>query len=293
MRKIRRSIVFAACALALAAAGGCTGAEKGFDMCGEIGVVSREEGSGTRAAFTELFGIEQNNGDGRKFDNTTQSAVFTNSNSVMLSTVAGDPYAIGYISLGSTDNAVKALRINGAAATPQNVKNGSYRIARPFNIVVREDFSDSASDFIGFILSVDGQRVIEENGYIAVADAGAYTGSPDSGRIVVSGSSSLAFVMEKLKEAYTARNPGVKIELQQSDSSTGIMDAIDGICDIAMVSRELKDSERDKGLNSIIIAMDGIAVIVNRQNSVEELQSGQVRRIFTGELKTWSEVTGE
>ncbi|MGN0656872.1 MAG: substrate-binding domain-containing protein [Ruminiclostridium sp.] len=264
---------------------------KNFDSSKEIGVISREDGSGTRGAFIELFGIEQKNDAGEKVDYTTPNAVITDKTSVMMTTVSGDLYSIGYISLGSLNETVKAVKIDGTEASVANVSNGSYKISRPFNIAVKEGLSDVAQDFIDYIMSADGQAVIEANGYIKVSDAPEYKSSGKTGKIVVGGSSSVTPVMEKLKEAYCAINTGVTIEVQQSDSSTGISNAIDGICDIGMASRDLKDSETEKGLTSTVIAMDGIAVIVNNDNPTSELTSEQVQKIFTGETTTWNEVT--
>lgn len=272
--------------------GGSAGSGSSFDSSKSIGVVSREDGSGTRGAFIELFGVEQKNEAGEKVDMTTPSAVVTNSTSVMMTTVAGDPYSIGYISLGSLNDTVKALEIDGVKPSVDNIKNGSYKVSRPFNIATMPQLGSEAQDFIDYIMSADGQAVIEENGYIPVSDAPAYTGSVSSGKIVVSGSSSVTPVMEKLKEAYLAKNPGVTIEIQQSDSSTGMANAIDGTCDIGMASRELKDSELEKGLTSTVIAMDGIAVIVNNDCPADGLTSQQVKDIFTGEATVWSGILG-
>lgn len=284
--------------LALSALTGCKSApeddqsspEDAFDTSSSIGVISREDGSGTRSAFIELFGIEQKDADGNKVDFTTDMASITDSTSVMMTTVSGDLYSIGYLSLGVLNDTVKAIQIDGVDATTENIKSGDYKIARPFNIATKEDVSETARDFINFIMSADGQTVIEDNGYISVSDAEAYSASVDSGKIVVSGSSSVTPVMEKLKEAYLVKNPNVTIEIQQSDSSTGIMDTIDGTCDIGMLSRELKDSELEKGLISVTIAMDGIAVIVNNDSPVDGLNSEQVRSIFTGEATVWSDI---
>ncbi len=261
-----------------------------FDAENEIGVITREDGSGTRGAFIELFGIEETNDAGEKIDNTTDTAAVTNSTSVMMTTVAGDLYSIGYISLGSMNDTVKAVQIDGTDATAENIKDGTYKIARPFNIATKEGLSEAAQDFISFIMSADGQAVIEENGYISVAKAEPYGGKMDSGKIVVSGSSSVTPVMEKLKEAYLEKNPDVEIEIQQSDSSTGMSDAIDGTCDIGMASRDLKDSETEKGLTATVIAMDGITVIVNNDSPVEGLTSEQVKNIFTGDAVIWEDV---
>lgn len=284
--------------LALSALTGCKSApeddqsspEDAFDTSSSIGVISREDGSGTRSAFIELFGIEQKNADGNKVDFTTDMASITDSTSVMMTTVSGDLYSIGYLSLGVLNDTVKAIQIDGVDATTENIKSGDYKIARPFNIATKEDVSETARDFINFIMSADGQTVIEDNGYISVSDAEAYSASVDSGKIVVSGSSSVTPVMEKLKEAYLVKNPNVTIEIQQSDSSTGMTDTIDGTCDIGMLSRELKDSELEKGLISMTIAMDGIAVIVNNDSPVDGLNSEQVRSIFTGEATVWSDI---
>jgi phosphate transport system substrate-binding protein len=252
-----------------------------------INVVSREEGSGTRSAFTELFGVL----DGNKVDNTTVKAEITNSTAVMMTTIAGDKNAVGYISLGSLNDTIKALRIDGAEATAANVANGSYKISRPFLIAVKSTVSAQARDFINYILSRDGQDVIEKNGYIRVKDSGPFAGGQTAGRIVIAGSSSVTPVMEKLKEAYLKINSGADIEIQQSDSSTGMNAAIDGVCDIGMASREIKESEIQKGLAGTVIAMDGIAVIVNRENSLSGLAREQVRAVFTGEVASWPEIT--
>ena len=261
-----------------------------FDGEKEIVVVSREDGSGTRGAFIELFGIEQKNDDGTKKDLTTKEAIIAKQTDVMMTNIAGDPYAIGYISLGSLNDTVKALQIEGVNPTAENVKNGTYSIARPFNIATRDEVSELAEDFISFILSTEGQAVIGGS-YIAVDEnAPAYAGSKPSGKIVVAGSSSVTPIMEKLKEAYLLINPDATIEIQMSDSSAGITGAIDGTCDIGMASRELKDSELEQ-LTSTQIALDGIAVIVNHENPITNLTKEQVKAIFTGETLTWSEVS--
>ena len=260
-------------------------------LADEVNVISREEGSGTRGAFIELFGIEQKNEDGEKTDYTTDDCDITNSTSVMMTSVAGNDCAIGYISLGSMNETVKALLIDGVKASVENIKNGSYKVARPFNIATKSEVSDSAKDFIAFIMSAEGQAVIEANGYIAVAeDAPAFDGGKVSGKIVIAGSSSVTPVMEKLKEAYENMNPNVEIELQQSDSSSGMASAIDGVCDIGMASRELKESELEKGLTGLTIAMDGIAVIVSLDNPVEGLTTEQVCDIYMGVITDWSEI---
>lgn len=256
----------------------------------KITVVSREDGSGTRGAFIELFGIEEKDASGKKIDNTTEDANITNSTEVMMQTVAGNPAAIGYTSLGALNSSVKALKVDGAEATVANVKSGTYKVTRPFNIATKESVSDAATDFINFILSAEGQKVVEDKGYISEGNKGAFKSSGASGKVVVGGSSSVTPVMEKLIEAYKKVNANVTIELQQSDSTTGMTQAGDGTVDIGMASRELKDSEKSKGLKDIKIAIDGIAVIVNKDNSLDSITSEQVKSIFTGKVTDWSQV---
>lgn len=260
-----------------------------WDSSNDITIVSREDGSGTRGAFIELFGIEEKK-DGEKVDMTTDDAQITNSTSVMLTTVAGDDYTIGYVSLGSLNDTVKALKIDGEEATEQNIKDGKYKICRPFNIATKKGADNEvAKDFIAYIMSKEGQQVISDNGYIGDDSAEAYAGSKPSGKAVVGGSSSVSPVMEKLIEAYKKVNTGAEIELQTTDSTTGMTSAIDGSYDIGMASRELQDEEKDK-LDSQVIATDGIAVIVNKNNTTDELSSDQVKTIYTGDATTWDEV---
>mgnify|MGYP000077403916 CR=1 FL=1 len=261
-----------------------------FDVDQDITVISREDGSGTRGAFIELFGIEEKDADGNKVDNTTEEAIITNSTSVMLTSVASDEYAIGYVSLGSLDDTVKAVSIDGAEATVDNIKNGTYTIARPFNIATKGEVSDIAQDFINYIMSAEGQAVITENGYIGSDDAAAFESNGATGKVTVSGSSSVTPVMEKLKEAYTAVNSGAEIEIQESDSTTGMTDAAAGTSDIGMASRELKDSETEQGLTATTIAMDGIAVIVNLDNPTANLTSDQVKGVYVGDITSWDEL---
>lgn len=255
-------------------------------VSGLISVVSREDGSGTRGAFIELFGVEEKDADGNKVDHTTTEAIVVNSTEVVLSNVASDPNAIGYVSLGSLNDKVKAVKIGGVEATVENIKNGSYEISRPFNIATNGTPSEVTQDFINFILSADGQAVVEGKGYIQAVDAtAAFESTKAEGKIVVSGSSSVSPVMEKLIEAYKAVNANATIDLQTSDSSKGLQDAMDGTADIGMASRELKDSE--SSLTATVIAIDGIAIIVNNKNTVDSLTKDEVKAIFTGETTTW------
>lgn len=255
-----------------------------------VSVISREDGSGTRGAFVELFGVEKKNNAGQKEDYTSIEASITNSTAVMMTSVASDEYAIGYISLGSLNDSVKALKIDGADATAENIKNGTYKIYRPFSIATKGALNEISQDFVDYILSKDGQKIVEASGFISASDAGAYAGKKPSGKIVVAGSSSVTPVMEKLKEAYLKVNTNAQIEIKESDSTTGMASTINGICDIGMASRELKDSEKAAGLTSTVIAIDGIAVIVNLNNPVSELSKAQVEQIFTGNFTKWSDI---
>lgn len=263
-----------------------------FDYDNDIAVISREDGSGTRGAFIELFGVEQKNDAGEKVDYTTVEATVTNNTSVMMTTVANDEYAIGYVSLGSLNDTVKAVKIDGVEATAENIKNGTYTVSRPFNLAVKDSLSDAATDFMNFILSAEGQTVIEEKGNcIKVDDAAkAFETNNAEGKVVVAGSSSVTPAMEKLKEAYAAFNDKVEIEIQTNDSSTGVSSAIEGTCDLGMASRELKDTELSEGVKEVTIAKDGIAVIVNNNNPTEELTTETVKNIYVGDILTWSEI---
>ena len=249
-----------------------------------ITVVSREDGSGTRGAFTELMGIDK---DGT--DRTYAKAEISNSTSVVISTVAGNKNAIGYISLGSLNDSVKAVKVDNVEATVDNVKNGSYKISRPFIIATKDEISDLAADFIKFILSDDGQAIVSEK-YITIGGNGAYTASGLSGTVTLAGSTSVSPLMDELAAAYKALNPDVTIEIQQSGSGAGIQSAIEGVCDIGMSSRELKDSEKEAGLTPTVMALDGIAVIVNKDNSVDALSSEQIQSIYVGETTSWADV---
>lgn len=276
-------------AMILAATTSAFAASKKWNAKKPISVISREDGSGTRGAFIELFGIEKKDASGKKVDYTTDEASITNSTAVMMTTVSKDSYAIGYISLGSLNSSVKALKVDGADATVANIKNGSYKIARPFNIAVKDGLSDVAQDFLSYVLSDKGQAIIEANKYIKVT-GGNFSSSGASGKVVVSGSSSVSPVMEKLIEAYKSENPNAKVELQTSDSTTGVTNAINGTCDIGIASRALKTSEISKGVKEITIAMDGIAVVVNNENPLNDISKAQVEQIFTGKVTKWNKV---
>ena len=261
-----------------------------FDTEEDISVYSREDGSGTRGAFIELFGVEEKDANGEKIDNTTEDATITDNTSVMMTGVAGDDYAIGYVSLGSLNDTVKALKIDGVEPTVENIKSDSYKVYRPFNIATKGEVSEAAQDFIDYILSAEGQQIVSDEGYITIDDAApAFAGGQASGSVTVAGSSSVSPVMEKLAEAYMKLNGNVKIEIQTSDSTTGMTSAIDGVCDIGMASRELKDTETAE-LTATVIAQDGIAVVVNNNNPIDNLTKDQVKSIYVGETTSWSEV---
>ncbi len=257
----------------------------------DIYVISREESSGTRGAFIELTGVQQKDADGNKVDKTVSTAEITQSTAVMITTVQGNEAAIGYISLGSLDTSkVKALKVDGAEATVENVKSGAYKLARPFNIAVKEDASDAAKDFMSYVLSTEGQAIVQDEGYIPLDDTKAYEKSDAKGKIVVGGSSSVGPVMEAIIAEFKKVNTDITVELNVTDSSTGMTGTIDGTLDIGMASRELKDSELEKGLIPTKIATDGIAVIVNKENSVSEITTEQIMKIYTGEITNWGDV---
>ena len=302
IKKSRKAVALAlSVILAMGALAGCGGSDSssgdasnsGGSASQEISVVSREDGSGTRGAFVELTGVEEKDADGNKVDNTTPDAIISNSTEIVMTTVAGNEASIGYISLGSLNDTVKGVKVDDVEPTAENINNGTYQLSRPFNIVTKgsaAETSEAAQDFINFIMSTDGQKVISDNGYIEVENSGAFSSNGASGKIVIAGSSSVTPVMEKLTEAYKAVNGNVEIEVQESDSTTGINSTADGTCDIGMASRDLDESETANGLESTAIAMDGIVVIVNNNNDVEGLTKDQINDIFRGNITDWSEV---
>lgn len=298
-KKITATALFGV--LAVSAFAGCGGAGSSsngssdagsdaakFDASKTISVVTREGGSGTRDAFTELTGVLVKDGD-NKTDNTTTSAVTINSTEAVITNVKDNEAAIGYISLGSLNDTVKALKIGGVEATADNVKSGDYAVSRPFNIAYKGELSDVAQDFVDYIMSSDGQKIVSDNGYVTVSENAAYSGKKPSGKISVAGSSSVSPVMEKLAEAYQKVNTNAKVEIQTSDSSAGMQSAMGGTCDIGMASRDLKDEEKS-ALKVETIAKDGIAVIVNNANTCDDLTLDQVKSIYTGETTVWSDI---
>lgn len=292
MKWKKTAVVLMAAALAIGVFAGCgrNGRGDADGASGMITVNTREDGSGTRSAFVELFGVEEDV-DGEMYDMITVEAKVTNSTSVMMNTVAWDVNSIGYISLGSLDDTVTAVKIDGVEPTAENVANGTYKISRPFNVATGEDLSEAASDFMSYIMSADGQQVVEDEGYIKAApDAAEYVNTGVKGSVTVAGSSSVTPVMEKLKEAYEEVNPRVKVEIQESDSTTGMQNVMEGVCDIGMASRELKDSEISAGLTATVIARDGIVVIVNNDSGITDLTTDQVRQIYLGELTEWEDL---
>lgn len=290
--KTKKILATAAAGLiAMASFAGCgsTGSSSstgGFDTKSNISVITREDGSGTRSAFIELTGVQEEK-DGTKTDNTLSSAIVQSSTQAVLTGVAGDPTAIGYISLGSLNDTVKAAKIDGVEPTSETVKDGSYKISRPFNIATKDNLSEAAQNFIDYILSKEGQEIVNKDYVEAVDNAEPFAGAKGKGKVKVGGSSSVSPVMEKLAEAYQKVNKDVTVEVNTSDSSTGMSQAAEGTVDIGMASRELKDSETAKGIKGTVIAKDGIAVIVNKSNTVEDIKLDQLKGIYTGSITTW------
>lgn len=283
-RTSKLASVFTSVALAAAMLASCGGSSD------KITVISREDGSGTRGAFIELTGIEEKDPNGNKTDNTKKDALICKSTDVVLTQVSGDKNAIGYISFGSLNDTVKALKVEGVEPSTATIESGDYKIVRPFNIAVKDGLSDAAQDFENYILSSEGQDVIEGAGYIKIdKSAAAFSSNNASGKVVVSGSSSVTPVMEKLAESYQKVNTNVTVDVQQSDSSTGIKDAINGTSDIGMASRDISDDELSQGIKSVTIAQDAIAVIVNKDNSVDDISMDDIKAIYTGTKTTWSD----
>lgn len=283
-RTSKLAAIFTSVALAAAMLASCGGSSD------KITVISREDGSGTRGAFIELTGIEEKDSNGNKTDNTKKDALICKSTDVVLTQVSGDKNAIGYISFGSLNDTVKALKVEGVEPSTATIESGDYKIVRPFNIAVKDGLSDAAQDFENYILSSEGQDIIEKAGYIKIdKSAAAYASNNASGKVVVSGSSSVTPVMEKLAEAYQKANTNVTVDVQQSDSSTGIKDAINGTSDIGMASRVISDDELSQGIKSVTIAQDAIAVIVNKDNAVEDITMDEIKAIYTGSKTTWSD----
>lgn len=283
-RTSKLAAIFTSVALAAAMLASCGGSSD------KITVISREDGSGTRGAFIELTGIEEKDSNGNKTDNTKKDALICKSTDVVLTQVSGDKNAIGYISFGSLNDTVKALKVEGVEPSTATIESGDYKIVRPFNIAVKDGLSDAAQDFENYILSSEGQDIIEKAGYIKIdKSAAAYASNNASGKVVVSGSSSVTPVMEKLAESYQKANTNVTVDVQQSDSSTGIKDAINGTSDIGMASRDISDDELSQGIKSVTIAQDAIAVIVNKDNAVEDITMDEIKAIYTGSKTTWSD----
>lgn len=293
-KKILATVAAGLIAMASLAGCGSTGSSSssdnssasGFDTKSNISVITREDGSGTRSAFIELTGVQEEK-DGTKTDNTLSTAIVQSSTQAVLTGVAGDPTAIGYISLGSLNDTVKAAKIDGVEPTSETVKDGSYKISRPFNIATKDNLSEAAQNFIDYILSKDGQEIVNKDYVEAVDNAEPFAGAKGKGKVKVGGSTSVSPVMEKLAEAYQKVNKDVTVEVNTSDSSTGMSQAAEGTVDIGMASRELKDSETAKGIKGTVIAKDGIAVIVNKSNTVEDIKLDQLKGIYTGSTTTW------
>lgn len=293
---MKRGEIMAKLPLFIAAAiilSGCVSSDAGVSNDeNTIMVISREDGSGTRKAFSELFGLQQKNNDGTATDLTTEYSAVTNSAAVMMASVAGNPNAIGYLSLGTPCSLVKTVNIDNVSPTVKNIKNGSYNVCRPFIAATPGEQSDTVKDFLSFITSEQGCAIAEQNSFVGINDS-EYIKNFSKGEITVSGSSSVMPLMQKFKEAYKIINPDVKITIHQSDSSSGIAAVLDGVCDIGMLSRLPTESELKKGIIPTVIAIDGIAVILNRSNPINNLTSEQIRKIYSGETTCWQEITIE
>lgn len=261
-----------------------------FDLKSTINVVSREDGSGTRGAFIEIVGVLEKDAEGNKVDRTYEEAIIQNATDAVITTVAGDESSIGYISLGSFNDTVKALKVEGVEATTENIQNNSYKIARPFNIAYKRDLNPLSKDFLSFILSSEGQDIVLNEGYVQVSTSlSKYNKTEQKGKLVVAGSTSVTPVMEKLAEAYENLHPDVSIEIQSTGSSAGIQSAIEETADLAMASRDLKDSELEE-LTAELIAIDGIAIIVNKENPLDNISLDQIKSVYIGEITTWEKL---
>lgn len=261
------------------------GGEKTEELS-SINVITREQGSGTRSAFTELTGVLVKDGD-KEVDNTYSEAAVQSSTDAVLTTVQNDASSIGYISLGSLNDDVKALKVEGVEATPENIKSNTYKLARPFNVAYKKDVDEKAMDLIKFIMSDEGQKICEEEGYVGDAKGETYEAINNDAKLTIAGSTSVTPLMEKLVEAYKAKNPDVVIDIQSNGSSAGMTAAMEGTAQLGMASRELKDEEKE-ALDFTVIARDGIAVIVNKENKVEDVTMDDLQKIFTGELTDWA-----
>lgn len=261
------------------------GGEKTEELS-SINVITREQGSGTRSAFTELTGVLVKDGD-KEVDNTYSEAAVQSSTDAVLTTVQNDASSIGYISLGSLNDDVKALKVEGVEATPENIKSNTYKLARPFNVAYKKDVDEKAMDLIKFIMSDEGQKICEDEGYVGDAKGESYEAINNDAKLTIAGSTSVTPLMEKLVEAYKAKNPDVVIDIQSNGSSAGMTAAMEGTAQLGMASRELKDEEKE-ALDFTVIARDGIAVIVNKENKVEDVTMDDLQKIFTGELTDWA-----
>lgn len=258
-----------------------------FDASSDIHVITREDGSGTRTAFTEIAGVVDENDD----DIITPTATVQNGTNAVMQGVAGDVYSIGYISLGSLNDSVKAVSVNGVAAEADLVASGEYEVARNFNVTYGGELSEVAQDFWDFMFSAQGQELAVDEGYVA-ADASApeYEAKGLSGDITIVGSTSVEPVIEAMSEAYRELNPDVSIDITAPGSGAGVTAAIDGTADIGMASRELSDEEQDQVTETAAIAVDGIAVIVHNDNPLEDLSLEDIAGIYLGDLTSWNGV---
>jgi phosphate transport system substrate-binding protein len=262
-----------------------------WDASRQVNVIARDPGSGTHAAFIELLGIEVS-ADGNVTDNTYIGAYIAPSTGGVITTVAGDEFAIGYISMGAMNTSVRALSVDGIAATVENVQNGTYPVFRSFYMAVQPVLSPEAAAFLAFIQSAEGQDVIAGRNYVPAFASPAAFVAPEglSGTVVAAGSTSMTDITQRLAEAFEAVVPGVSVEVHSSGSGAGITAAIDGIADIGLTSRAIRDGELEQGVISETMAHDGIVVVVNNSSPVTALTSSQIHDIFVRDVTRWNEV---
>ena len=291
MKKILLAILSIAMVGVLGVAAVGCGEDK---MTDTITVITRESGSGTRGAFIELTGVQQKDKDGNKVDRTVKTAQVANSTAVALQNVQKNPSAIAYISLGSLTDSVKAVPFEGTAATVDNIKNGSYTLSRPFNLAYKEDNDNpTLADFMKYIASTEAAEVINGEDFIAPENTASYTkpATAPTEKLVVNGSSSVYPLMQALVESYCKASGVSKstIDLQFNDSTAGMTGAMNGTYDLGMASRELEESEA-AALQSVVLATDGIAVIVNNMNPITNITKEQLCNIYIGVATKWSDV---
>lgn len=258
-----------------------------FESDREIHLYTRELGSGTRSAFTSVTHLTDENGD----DILSPKATVQNSTSATMQAVESDSHGISYISLGSLNSSVKAVSIDGIEPTSENIQNGDYQLIRNFNVTYGQELSEVAQDFWNFMFSAQAQELVAEDGYVPVnSNAPEYKPAGLSGKISIVGSTSVEPTIQRFSEVYKKLNPNVTIDITAPGSGAGITSAIDGSADIGMSSREPDEDEAAQLMETSPIAIDGIVVIVNNNNPLENLEIQEIQGIYLEYLKTWNEV---